>query len=184
MSEPIGERHDRTVRLQTAQGSIVGRLLVSPRLRTLDDLNVVAKSFVTLHAPRLSGMDWPFDGRPLAVNKDFILFVAEVTPMPPRPGSPFGSGFTRGTLRVRVGEFDVRGSVHLPRGGASLARLSHDTHPFVAMTSASVTGPDLQLTAPFLAVSRRQILAAQEIRDDASELVGVTDEARGEPVEE
>ena len=47
------ERQERRIRIVTRYGSIEGSLLVSPMLRTLDELNIVAQDFVNLHRLRL-----------------------------------------------------------------------------------------------------------------------------------
>ena len=44
-----------------------------------------------------------------------------------------------------------------------LLRFNQDTHPFIAVTSASVVGPDTRFEAPFLAIKRSHILAVQPI---------------------
>ena len=78
--------------------------------------------------------------------------------------------------RARVGAFDVEGFVHVPPRGDPLLRFNQDTHPFIAVTSASVVGPDRQFEAPFLAIKRSHILAVQPMdHDEAPELAGVSE---------
>ncbi len=48
-----------------------------------------------------------------------------------------------------------------------MRRLDQSNHPFISLTWAAVKGPDTKLTAPFLAVNRAHILAAQEITPEA-----------------
>jgi hypothetical protein len=155
-------RQERKVRVQTLSGPIEGSLLINARLRTLDDLNVVSKRFVTLHSVGSASHDWSFDEATLAVNKSSILFLQELSAQSVQPGSQFDR-FTRASIRVRVGDFDIQGFVHVPPGGAAMKRLDQNNHAFVSLTSALITGPDTQSTAPFLAVNRNHIIAAQEV---------------------
>ena len=162
-------RTERTVRIETLQGSIEGLLLISQLQRTLDDLNMVAKAFLAVHSPVLDGTGWSFRDAPLSVNKSNILFLAEFS-------SPAGGqteqfvDFTRAPVRLRVGAFDVEGTVHVPPHGDPLLRFNQDTHPFIALTEGSVVGPDTQFEAPFLAVKRSHVLAVQPIEHQAPEL--------------
>ena len=156
-----GEQVERAVEIHTTHGVIEGQLHVAPCLRTLDDLNLVAKNFVTVHAPKTrSGSILNNDG-PLAINKHGILFVRELKQMAPRAGGSFGR-FTKAALLLQVGGFDIHGFVHVPPGGQPLKRFDHDGHPFVSLTSVLVSGPDGELTTEFLAVNRAHVLTAQQ----------------------
>jgi hypothetical protein len=154
-------QHRRSVRVQTLSGAVDGDLQIGERLRTLDDLNLVAKTLVTLHSSRLSNTTWPFSEGTLSVNKASILFVIELKQPPIQTGASFGR-FTRSSVSLRVGEYDIRGFVHVPPGGVVIKRLDQSNHPFLSLTSALVTGPTGEFTTPFIAVNRHHIIAAQE----------------------
>ncbi len=170
MSQPLGDREDRAVRLANVDGDVVGKFRLNAMLRTLDDLNVVSKYFVVVHDAELSATGWSFEGRTLAINKNAILFATEITAYVPRREQHHG-GYTRQAVRIQVAKFEIEGFVHVPHGGSALVRLNQDTHPFIAMTSASVAGPGAPFATPFLAVNRRQIQAAQELPGDLGEPV-------------
>ena len=170
MSGPLGERQDRAVRLATVDGDVVGKLRLSELLRTLDGLNVVSKYFVAVHDAELSATGWSFEGGMLAINKNAILFATEITAFEPPKEQRHGD-YTRRAVRIQVATFQVEGFVHVAHGGSALARLNQDTHPFIAITSASVAGPGAPFGTPFLAVHRRHIQAVQELRGELGEPV-------------
>ena len=165
---------ERTVRIETLQGSIEGLLLISELQRTLDDLNMASKAFLTVHSPVLDGTGWSFPDSPLSVNKSNILFLAELS-SPDTGKSEQFVDFTRAPVRLRVGPFNVEGFVHVPPRGDPLLRFNQDTHPFIAVTSASVVGPNTQFEAPFLAVKRSHVLAVQPLDQEAPELAAVSE---------
>ena len=166
---------ERTVRIETLHGSIEGRVLISQLMRTLDELNMVAKAFLIVHSSVLEGTGWSFPDGDLSVNKNNILFLAELS-APAGGQSEKFVDFTRAPVRLRVGPFDIEGFVHVPPRGDPLLRFNQDTHPFIAVTSASVVGPDTRFEAPFLAIKRSHILAVQPIdHDEAPELAGVSE---------
>ena len=145
----------------STRGAIEGVLRTSPSLRTLDDLNLLAREFVTVHGPNIDGEVWEPDTR-VAVSKASILWVVEeCDQLGPRFVSP--ESYRRSPLRLRVDDFDVQGFMHVPQGGDTLQRLNQDRHPFIALTSASVVGSDVELAVPFLAVNRQQIAWAVEL---------------------
>lgn len=153
-------RTDRPVRLYTDRGIVQGTLRISGMLRTLDDLNLASRAFVALQQADATATGWGFDPGPLAVQRQAVLFVVEDEDCPRGP-SRGGAGFSRAPVRLRVGEFDIDGFVHVPPGGAPLARIQQGGSPFLAVTSASIAGPDTQLAAGFVAVNRHRIVAAQ-----------------------
>jgi len=153
---------NRPVRIHTAEGVIDGCLHITPRLRTLDDLNLVARRFITLHTPKSLTSGWEVGAGALGVNKNSTLFVYELSPPPLISGQHFGK-FTRASVRLRVARFEVEGFVHVPPGGSAMKRLDHGEHPFVSLTSVFLTGPDTQSTHPFLAVNRQFITTAQAV---------------------
>jgi hypothetical protein len=165
MTEQVPAREDRKVRIDTVDGAVEGCLHISPRLRTLDDLNVVSKRFITIHSPQCVTGDWQPGAGPLAVNKNSILFVRELSAPPPMSGGRFGN-FTRAPVHLRVKDFEVEGFVHVPPGGVPMKRLDQDTHAFVSLTTVLVIGPDAEETTSFLAVNRNCITVAQVIDPD------------------
>ncbi len=98
----------------------------------------------------------------LALNKESILFVSERDEATASRTSRMQAGlFTRAAVALWIAEYQVSGFVHVPRGGAALARLNQVTLPFLAVTSASLTWPDGELSLPFVAVNRSRIVAAE-----------------------
>jgi len=172
MTDYLTAKQERRVRIETLNGSVEGTFRISAMLRTLDDLNVVSKGFVTVFEPKVVSSVWSFAGEQMGVNKSSILFVQELSDPPKVSNKPFAGGFTRAAIRLRAGVFDVEGFVHVPPGGSAMRRLDQSNHPFISLTWAAVKGPDTKLTAPFLAVNRAHILAAQEIvqQDTADEM--------------
>ena len=67
------------------------------------------------------------------------------------------------TIRLRVGDYIVDGFLHVPPGGNPMMRLHQDSRAFIALTAASATRGDAEFSAPFLAVNRKHILAAQQL---------------------
>ena len=162
MFEENQQREKRAIRIDTVDGPIEGCLHVTPKLRTLDDLNLIARRFIMVYSHSSSSIPWSFGKGPLAINKSSVLFVRELAPPPPRPDSRF-CNFTRSPIRVRVQDYEIEGFCHVPPGGAPMKRLEHGEHPFISLTTVLVTGPDGQSTAPFLAVNRTHISAVQEV---------------------
>jgi len=153
--------NQRPVRVQTSVGGVEGKLKIAPRLRTLDDLNMVAKHLVTLQSAKPTNGDWPFAEGTLSVNKSSIMFVIELDQPQAQSGAGFGR-FMRSSVSLRVGQYDIQGFVHVPPGGVVMKRLDQSNHAFVSLTSALVSGPDGEFTTPFIAVNRNHIIAAQE----------------------
>lgn len=152
----------RPLRVQTLYGALEGSVHISPRLRTLDDLNVVAKNLVTLHSARSVDGSWSFGEGLIAVNKAWILFVSEVAERTVQ-SAEHGGRFTRSSLRLKIGPFEVEGQVHVPAGGILLKRLDQSNHPFLALTNVLISGPAAEYTVPFLAINRNHVVAAHEI---------------------
>jgi len=171
MSETGPVREERSVRVDTIDGAIAGDLHISSRLRTLDDLNMVSKRFITLHSSKSVSGDWHPSAGPLAINKDSILFVRELSAPPPKSAGNFGS-FTRAPIRLRIKGFEIEGFVHVPPDGMAMKRFDQDTHSFISLTTALVTGPGTEEMTPFLAVNRDYVTAAQVV--DLEEGAAVT----------
>lgn len=175
----------RHVRIYTLNGSVEGRLDSSVVLRLLDDMNV-GRAFITLREPEGRGGRWPSHEGSLSIRRDSILFVLELSEPPPRPGNPsaaFQGHFTRAKVDFQIMDFSATGMLHVPLGGSPIAFLQHETHPFVALTSAVVFGPDLELEVPFLAINRRHILAVHAHPAPATEreAAEIADEVPVEP---
>jgi len=165
MIEDAAEREERRVRIDTVDGAVEGSLRISPGLRTVDDLNLVAQRFVTIHSPKSLSEDWQPGEGSLSINKDSILFVRELSSPPPGAEGSFGS-FTRAPIRLRIRHFEAAGYVHVSPGGSPMKRLDQSKHPFVSMTSVLVTSSDSESTAPFLAVNCNRVTAAQVVDHD------------------
>lgn len=174
MDQGAGFR-ERQVRIHTVQGPIEGRLRLGAGVRTLDDLNQPSRPFVRVYEPRGWLFDLPKAGQPVAINKSSILFVVESSHLEPR--APGREGGSRAPMSLQVDGYVVRGFVHIPRSGDPFARLNQSTRPFVALTSASVIGPDEQLAATFIAVNRSRIVAAQELAEEDADQTVAGEEA-------
>ncbi len=170
---------ERTVKIETLHGSIEGHLLISQLGRTLDELNMVARAFLTVHSSVLDGTEWSFPEGELSVNKNNIMFLAELSEPAGGQSEKFVD-FTRAPVRLRVGPFDIEGFVHVPPRGDPLLRVNRDTHPFIALTSTSVVGPDTQFESPFLAVKRSHILAVQPLDQAAPQLAAVSESSEAD----
>jgi hypothetical protein len=156
----------RRVRIETTHGPIEGSIRIGPRARTLDDLNQEARDFVILRDPELKTNGWSPGRQPLAISKATVLFVTEVSDFIPG-GDVRGGEYTRASMTLVVGDFVIRGFVHLPPGGDPLLRLNQQHRSFLALTSASVVGPHAQFAAGFIAVNRSHVSTAQGM-DEAS----------------
>jgi hypothetical protein len=143
---------ERPVQIQTNRERLSGSLQSTPHQRTLDDLNVGSRQFIVLwESAREAGMP-----SPVAIAKSSILFVWEAGEPPAVPHESVGR-FTRSSVQIRVGEFDIAGFIHVPPGGDVLQRVLGATHPFLSVTSASVVGPDGEFAAGFLAINMKHI---------------------------
>jgi len=167
MANVFENRVVRPVRIFADRLTFDGLLNISLGGRTLDELNLEARSFLTLATPRLVGGAWEMAEGPIAVNKASILFVVEI----PELGmtlrrtdeDPELRRFGRAAIRLRVAEFSVEGYVHTGSGGSSLLRLNQTAHRFIALQSAVVTGPGHEFSSSFLAINRAHVLSAQEM---------------------
>ena len=167
MSTVFENRVVRPVRLFTEQLTVDGLLNISLGGRTLDELNLAARSFLNLTNPRITGGAWELMDGPLALNKASVLFVLEIPDLGVTLGrtddDPELRRFGRASIRLRVREYTVEGYVHTGPGGSSILRLNQSAHPFIALQSAVVTGPATDFSAPFLAVNRPHVMSAQEL---------------------
>jgi hypothetical protein len=139
---------------------------VGEQVRTLDDLNMASGRFVTLVDASGDGAGFPLGEGPVAVHKSRILFLVETGEPPARLGrSAIAQRMHRARIRLRVADFLIEGSVHVPHGGRPLLRLKQEGHPFLALTDARVVGPYATQEARFLAVHRDHVVAAQDLTD-------------------
>jgi hypothetical protein len=133
-------------------------------------LNVVSPGFLPLDVDQVTVDGWfNVQGR-ASINTSSILFVRELSEPPTRGGQRVEAArFSRAAVRLRVGDYEVRGFMHVPGRGDPTWRLNHEKCKFIAVTSASVVGPGVEFATPFLAVNRQHISAAQEIHLDEPE---------------
>jgi len=163
------ERKPRPVLIHTLRGSVEGSLRVNPEVRTLDFLNVPQR-FITVDATDISVADWSFEPGRLAINKNLIVFVTELTDEATATDRRAEAAhFTREGISLRVADCDVKGYMHVRGVHDPLIWLSHSKQPFMALTSASVVGPDFELAAGFLAVNPAHILAVQTLELNAAD---------------
>ena len=175
-------REQRPVLIHTSRGTLEGELEIGAALRTLDRLNLLQHAFITIENPRVVTGDWSIEPGTLMLNTSCILFVVEQS----SPVTGFGvSGesarFSRSAVRLQVGEFEIQGFLHVPGQGQPLVRLKQDRHAFLAITSASIVGPDVAIASSFVAVNRAHVLAAQELERDAETACTVSDARNPEP---
>jgi hypothetical protein len=167
VSNVFENRVVRPVRIFAERLTFDGLLNISLGARTLDELNLSSRSFLTLSTPRLIGGSLELIDGPIALNKASILFVLEIPDLGASLGrtddDPELHRFGRAAIRLRVNEYVVEGYVHTGPGGSPLMRLHQSAHPFIALQSAVVTGPGNDFGAPFLAINRAHILSAQEM---------------------
>jgi hypothetical protein len=138
MGKDPSARQQRPVLIHTLRGTVEGSLEVNPNVRTLDVLNLPHR-FVTIDASEIELSDDVFtsDRRAEAAH------------------------FTREGISLRVADCDVKGYIHVRGVHDPLIWLNQSRQPFMALTSASVVGPDFELAASFLAVNPAYILAVQ-----------------------
>jgi hypothetical protein len=167
MENELAGRERRQVHVQTIHGAIEGYVETGARIRTLDDLNMFSRKFLRIEDAVVSSDVWSFDQGTVGVNTAAILFVIERTQFKRKSGKRVEAArFNRAAVRLCVGEYEIQGFLHVPGRGDVLTRLNRDKYPFIALTSTSVVGPDSEFAAPFLAVNRTHIMAAQEILED------------------
>ncbi len=167
MANVFENRIVRPVRIVTEQITFDGLLNISLGARTLDELNLTARAFLILSNPVLQAGTWDLAEGPMVINKSSILYLIEI----PDLGATLGRGaeepelrrFGRAAIRLWLRDCAIEGYVHTGPGNSSLLRLNQATHPFIALQSATVKGPGTDFSAPFLAVNRGHIVAAQEM---------------------
>ncbi len=157
----------RPVRVFTERLAFDGLLNISLGSRTLDELNLSGRAFLTLSSPSVFSGTWtPGDG-PIAINKADILFVIELSDLGATLGKqsadPELHRFARAAVRLLVRDYTVEGYVYTVSGGEALGRLNQAGHPFLALNAATVIGGGSEFSTPFLAVNRSRVSAAQEI---------------------
>jgi len=167
----------RKVRVQTASECIAGLLAIGEQVRTLDDINLGATRFLLLHEPRAEKGAWQLEPGPVAINTAEIVYISESDP----PGAfavnrLAASRKSRSRVRLRTAEYTIDGFVHIPANGKALVRLRQEHRLFIALTEAKVLGPDVAFEAPFLAVNRDHVLAAQELPQPAAEAPALEEE--------
>jgi hypothetical protein len=145
MIESHEGREARQIRVETLRGGVEGFLHTSSVVRTLDEVNVVTGSFLTLHSPRSYSGEWKLDRGPLAISKSSTLFVMELSQPASRARRRADAvRFSRSPVRLWVNQVSVQGFVHVPPGGTAMSRLNQSGHDFMALTSVSVVGPNFE----------------------------------------
>jgi len=157
------ERERRRVQIRTLHETIDGWLTVSGMLRTLDDLNLVSSRFLVVNVDEAPSAGWVFDDGQVGINTETILYVREMDDVARSGPRGEAARFSRAGVRLLAGDLEIQGFMHVPGRGDPMTRLNQDRHAFLALTSVSVVGPDLEFAAPFLAVNRRNVRAAQPL---------------------
>jgi hypothetical protein len=166
----------RRLRLITVHGHVDGQVRVNPRISTLHYLNVtsMSQSFIVLTPPIEPSPEWNVANGSLALAFDSVLFVQEMTDLPPADSDRAAAAlYERCAVRLNVGGYAVDGFIHMPPGGDPISRLNQDRHPFFALTAVSVMGTRDQFAAPFLAVKRSEVIALQAVGAGLEEAAGV-----------
>lgn len=181
MDNELDGRERRQVHVQTIHGAIEGYVETGARIRTLDDLNMFSRKFLKIEDAVVSSAIWSFDKGAVGVSTSAILFVIERTQFKRKSGKRVEAArFNRAAVRLCVGEYEIQGFLHVPGRGDVLTRLNRDKYPFIALTSASVVGPDSEFAVPFLAVNLKHVMAAQEILEDNMEEPALSDDTQAE----
>ncbi len=179
MERELDGRARRRIRVHTRDGYVEGELSTNESTSTLHYLNVTTstRSFLSIQPPLTTSQDWFLDDTALQLSMDSVLFVVELSDFKPPQGDPTAASmYSVAPVRVRIGSYTIDGDVHVPPQGTPADRLNYERHPFVAMTSASVIGPDVQFAAAFVAVNRGYISGIQEIVLDEVETATVSSE--------
>jgi len=139
-------------------------------VRTLDDINLVATRFLLLHEPVAEEGPWDLEPGPVAIHTAEIVFISESEP----PGAfsvnrLAAARKSRSRVRLRTAGYTIDGFVHIPSNGKALLRLRQENRLFIALTEAAVRCSDHAFEAPFLAVNRDHVLAAQELPEPTAE---------------
>jgi hypothetical protein len=166
MTEAPHATDARRLRLVTRHGHVDGDVLINSRVATLRYLNVTAatQNFIVMSAPIEPSEGWNIVDGALALAVDSLLFVQELTVCAPFPSDRAAAAmYERCAIRLAVGDYAVEGYLHMPPGGNPISRLNQNTHPFFALSSVSVIGPETQFAAPFLAVKRSEVIALQAV---------------------
>ncbi len=168
--------------MRTTFGTFEASLTCSAGMRTLDAVNQLSSSVVILRAPVVPALGPPFGPGRLAIVKSSILFVQELETPPATSGSRPRCRFWQSPVALRVGEFIVEGSVHVPIGGDPLLRIHQSGPAFLALTSVVARASGSEFEAPFLAVNRFQIAAAQKLPEREENPVGRAADVETGPV--
>lgn len=179
MTPHFENRVVRPIRVFARGLTLDGLLNVSLGGRTLDELNAASRPALALTSALVVAGDWTIGDGPILIHKAAILCVTEIPDLGARlPGGraePEIRRFGRSAIRLRLEDWTIEAYVHTSHGSDPLARLSQAGHPFIALNAATLTGPGIDLSVPFLAVNRTHVLAAQELWS----VDAVADEAPG-----
>jgi hypothetical protein len=174
MSLSTATDNARRIWVLTQHGSVEGKISLVPTARLLDELNQAGRAFLVVE-PTRADLGRPLDGkRSIAINKNTILLVAELSKYVAQRRNH--QGLARAPVALEIGSFSVCGFVHVPEGGDPLVRLNQAAS-FLAVTSASVIGPSIEYAAGFFAVNRRHVALAQRALFEPVAVTSVLSEA-------
>lgn len=158
------DREGRPVRVQTTHGALEGTLRVMPRVRTLDEVNLSGQRFLHVDVEPGSISTAAFEPGPLDIQKDSILFLTETSDCRATGDLRVErSHFVRTAVRLKIGDFDIRGFLHIRGLRDPVMWFGQVRHPFIALTAASVVGPETEFATAFIAINLRHVVAAQSL---------------------
>ena len=168
------ESETRRLLLGTVHGLIEGSIAVGPQVRTLDYLNRAATRFLMLRGVKSLSANPLFQSESVCVSMATILWVSEVEAMRRSGLLPARPGFNRCAVRMCFADFEALGYLHAPAQGDPFARLNQDRGAFIALTSASVIGPETEISAAFLALNSLNVFTAELVAQDDAALEGTS----------
>ena len=156
----------RRLLIGTTHGVIEGDLALAPQVRTLDFLNRGSTRFVSLHAAKARNARFPLLRDSVHINIATILWVTELASARRSGGTGAKPKLTRSALRFSFADGEILGFLHTPAQGDPFARLNQERGLFIAVTSASITGQDTEMAAPFLAVTSAHVVTIEAMTPD------------------
>ena len=161
MDGQSGETDLRKVLMYTLHGRLEGSLEVHPSVRTLDHLNL-AQRFLRIEPTTWEFEHWTPEQRQVGISKDQVLFLTELSDtLPVTQARVESRQWTREAIHLSVGNCEIKGYMHVPGLLDPVQRLNQSHDLFLAVTAASVVGPDLELATSFLAVNPTHVAAIQ-----------------------
>jgi hypothetical protein len=155
------ESNGRPVLMRTLYGKLQGSLDVHPNVRTLDHLNL-GQRFLRIEATEWNADRWSLERGQVGISKDQILFLTELSDtLPAAEARIEAQQLTREAVSLSVGDCEVKGYMHVPGLLDPVMRLNQSRELFLALTAASVVGPDFEIATSFLALNPTHIAAVQ-----------------------